>query len=581
LRIFPSALILLGLLTVLLAPQIPHLVVASDPATIHVPQDYPTIQAAVSAANPGDTIIVSSTGSPYAGNITIDKSLSLLGASASSTIIDGGGTTPGLLVNSTSNVEVSGFTIRNSDSTDSELAIVSSTNVTVSGNILVSTLNPPGNGTFVANSNLVVVRNNVVTGNIYGIAVQGGFSNVIQSNNVTGNRAADLYLGNTTGDRVSNNILRISQSGLDVWDGSTGNTVSRNTVANNTLAGVWMISSANNLVVNNNIDWNNATSNSIGVYLQSTSGNQFYYNNIRHNGVQLYGVYSTDMVGNVWNDMGNIPRGNFWSDYRGLDNDTDEIGDTSIPWPCPTGGHPCTVFGGPAGVDYYPLMNATKLPVLNVTVTALPLSGCSVPSPLRISFNSSVQGGSPPYQYSWRFGDNTLGGNATTLTHQYTARGELFATLTVNDSSIPANSVSEIVSITSFSGGLALRLKDSSGNPVSGANVTSTSQPPGLAKIYQVTNSTGIAYFPCLPPGVYSFQVSRQGYQTLRTSLTITNSILAQSITLSQTTSQNSFPLYLLEYVGIAATLSLIVVLIVLLRHRMKRQMGSSGSARP
>ena len=49
-------------------------------ATINVPGDYPTIQAAVNAALPGDTIIVAA--GTYNEMVSINKPLTLLGANA-------------------------------------------------------------------------------------------------------------------------------------------------------------------------------------------------------------------------------------------------------------------------------------------------------------------------------------------------------------------------------------------------------------------------------------------------------------------------------------------------------------------
>ncbi|MGB9756159.1 MAG: right-handed parallel beta-helix repeat-containing protein [Candidatus Bathyarchaeales archaeon] len=73
---------------------------------------YTTIQDAINAPETlsGHTILVQE--GTYYENIVIDKSISLMGASENSTVIDGGSTGPVILVN-VSNVNVSMFTIRN------------------------------------------------------------------------------------------------------------------------------------------------------------------------------------------------------------------------------------------------------------------------------------------------------------------------------------------------------------------------------------------------------------------------------------------------------------------------------------
>jgi hypothetical protein len=54
--------------------------VLADGTTIHVPQDYPTIQAAINASSDGDTIIVAA--GLYKENVVINRSLTLKGAQA-------------------------------------------------------------------------------------------------------------------------------------------------------------------------------------------------------------------------------------------------------------------------------------------------------------------------------------------------------------------------------------------------------------------------------------------------------------------------------------------------------------------
>ena len=51
--------------------------------------NYSTIQAAVNAANPGDTVFVFDDNAPYFEHITINKTINLIGEDRNTTIING------------------------------------------------------------------------------------------------------------------------------------------------------------------------------------------------------------------------------------------------------------------------------------------------------------------------------------------------------------------------------------------------------------------------------------------------------------------------------------------------------------
>ena len=554
-----SAAVLVVTIFMLLVPPLSH-VARAGPAIIHV-RDFGTIRAAVDAANSGDTIIVDA-GTWY-GNVTIGKSLTLEGVSASLSVIDDVGTVNGILVNQTSGVSISQLTIKNPNDFSDEITVQASYNVMVTGSIIMATrANSASDGIGVINSSSVTIRGNTITGDTYGINVQGGFSNTFQTNVITGNTAAGIYVTGSQGNQFKNNLIGKSQAGLDLFDNSGGNTVSQNNITQNSLNGLWIRKSSGNLVVGNNVVDNNLTS-ATGIFLDTTAGNRFYGNNIIRNTRQVLGVTAGDLTLNSWDDGAPSRRGNFWSDYNGLDDGSggrvagDGVGDTNIPWPCPNGNQPCSPQFGPAGVDYYPLMKPTSQPVLSVAASAQHLSGCSVPSPLQVSFNGTARGGSPPYTYIWKFGDGSVLTGQNQTTHSYTARGILFATMTVNDSSVPNKSASDFLTVISFNGGLTVRVSDDAKSPVSGANVTSLSQPAGQNRLNQMSNSTGAVAFPCLPPGSYRVQVSRQGFQTLQRTIAITNSTVSLGLTLARI--QNGFPVALLEYAGLGAALALVL----------------------
>ena len=85
--------------------------VAASPTIRKVPTpEYPTIQAAIDAANSGDIIQVAS--GTYYEHVVVNKSLTLIGESRSTTIIDGNGTGIVVRINAP-DVEIKGFTVQN------------------------------------------------------------------------------------------------------------------------------------------------------------------------------------------------------------------------------------------------------------------------------------------------------------------------------------------------------------------------------------------------------------------------------------------------------------------------------------
>jgi len=84
----------------------------ADAAALLVPRTHRTIQAALDAAEPGDTVFVAP--GKYAGPFLIRRSIVLYSTQgADTTILDGGGTVRVIDVEGTSGGAVVGFTIRN------------------------------------------------------------------------------------------------------------------------------------------------------------------------------------------------------------------------------------------------------------------------------------------------------------------------------------------------------------------------------------------------------------------------------------------------------------------------------------
>jgi len=140
-KVFRLALALMITVASLAAAVLPAAVVSA--ATINVPGDYLTIAAAVAAANPagGDTIVVAA-GTYNEHDITIDRNLTIEGAGADVTIVDGQNLGRVFLVSGTPApvVAMSGITVRNGYTDqgggvfNDEQCTLTMTDCTVSGN---------------------------------------------------------------------------------------------------------------------------------------------------------------------------------------------------------------------------------------------------------------------------------------------------------------------------------------------------------------------------------------------------------------------------------------------------------------
>jgi hypothetical protein len=213
-------------------------------ATRNVPGTYATIQAAIDAANPGDTIVVAA--GTYAGNINVNKSsLTIVGDPGDSSpgpgvnapIIDGGGAVADAfdLANGVSNVTISGFEIRNFAATDFtngtgvgvQAWVPSTSNITVSDNWF----HDVGYGVMVGNDGssakyaLGTHRNWAVSGNI----IENFFSIGVELTD-TSNSSVQGNVIHMPGVGVNGQIgifswAHISQSGLTVTENTIDGTM--------------------------------------------------------------------------------------------------------------------------------------------------------------------------------------------------------------------------------------------------------------------------------------------------------------------------------------------------------------------
>lgn len=244
---------------------------------------------------------------------------------------------------------------------------------TIENNIISAPIGPLGmpgwvgvgigaEGSHVANNNVVI--NNSITGTKNGLAVTHSSGNLLENNSIT-----DVGSGITLGYASRNTIVNNNLS--NVGPGWEGNAIelfhsSRNIIMNNHISltkqtyGIILSgSSCNNTLQCNVIQsspqgigvFNSSNSNEIvnnavtldggySVILNNSENNAVYGNNFINNGKQAY-----DNAKNCWCHNS---KGNYWSDYKGKDEDNDSVGDV-----------PYLIY--PNGIDRYPSIEPLTL----------------------------------------------------------------------------------------------------------------------------------------------------------------------------------------------------------------------------
>ena len=255
--------------------------VAASSGTIIVPDQYPTIQQAINAANPGDTIFVKN--GTYQEHLIVDKGLNLTGENKDATIIDGGGV--GTCVKVTShNVGISGFFITNSGNGTSDSGLLLDRfveNCTVRDNRIVGN---NGNGIFLNqtgyNTRVNVIDSNYIDrNNLAGIVLNTADQVHVSNNGLDGN-GVGILLDNSSRNNLifKNNITESHQNGIT---GRTSglNYFIENIVENSVYNGVGLYNCSQN-----DLSQNRVTNSSLGVLLDTCSNNTVHENIVNENG---------------------------------------------------------------------------------------------------------------------------------------------------------------------------------------------------------------------------------------------------------------------------------------------------------
>ena len=267
---------------------------------------YATIQEAIDAPETldGHTIFVEA--GTYYENVTIDKSISLIGEDKDTTVIDGNGSLRvvaiysdgvsisgftvmhsygepgwgggGLVVGGVGNVQISDIIACDNDADWGVHLNPNSHNVNITRTVIV---NNSRGGLMLHRTWKVKVSNNIITNNAYWAGVRLSFSsnNTVYGNTITnndysihlldasnnsicGNKIADNNYMGICLDWLSNynsicgNNITNNWDGIWLDEGSNYNTISENSITKNHMAGIWLRESSDNTLRNNDVSNN-------------------------------------------------------------------------------------------------------------------------------------------------------------------------------------------------------------------------------------------------------------------------------------------------------------------------------------
>ena len=185
----------------------------------------------------------------------------------------------------------------------------------------------------------ITVSNLSLSENWQGIFLAKTNNSIIEGVNVTNNQIG-IYLWDCFGNKISECIASNNGQGI-VSTYSQGNEFRLNTVTSNSYCGLYLFRSTNN-----RISYNTISQNRFGIGLYDSINNTIHHNNLVNNEEQVVVHRGILPPLNTWD---NGYEGNYWSDYTGVDNDGDEIGDT-----------PYVI--DPGNRDNYPLMEPAIIP---------------------------------------------------------------------------------------------------------------------------------------------------------------------------------------------------------------------------
>lgn len=295
-----------------------------EPKTIVVPDDYTSIQDAISNASDGDTIFVKG-GTYQERQLVINKTLTLIGENPPTTKIVlsppvgpyGPLGTFGIdypIKIEANNVTLSGFTITANGERPVLLSnggnvVATGTGTRIIGNIIETGLTAIGDQTCITN-NTIDDKSHY---NYASLTINGAYQIII------GNAISGIWVEKSECNIITqNNITGTNGPGVPIY----GAGIQLRSTTKNQIFTNYIISSGPCVIIDCYIGTG-------GLQTRQSDNNTFYHNNFVSNSTIIdqvgYGVGNYS-VKNIWD---NNEEGNYWSDYNGTDANKDGVGDAA------------------------------------------------------------------------------------------------------------------------------------------------------------------------------------------------------------------------------------------------------------
>lgn len=181
-------------------------------------EDFSSIQEAIDTAISGDIVVVDE--GQYTENIVVNKELSIISNS----------TNPEDVVIRPRNPEDSIFSVQ-------------ANNVTIEG-FTLSGMKGKGNGIWLYDSIGCSLKNNIISGNFWGIFLESSDENTIESNFLNDNDRCGIFLVESHQNLVENNNINNQYDGL-VLDSSNSNILRDNLICENSNLGIMLRDDSN------------------------------------------------------------------------------------------------------------------------------------------------------------------------------------------------------------------------------------------------------------------------------------------------------------------------------------------------